>query len=74
MFRHGLRSVLHFGLLWEGGVIDRQTGRQLVDSVFPLHAPNLRDEYRAPVDVNASAVPGAVLIAEIGTPTRLSQP
>ncbi len=23
----------------------------LVDSVFPLHAPNLRDEYRAPVDV-----------------------
>ena len=26
MFRHCLRSVLHFGLLWEGGVIDRRTG------------------------------------------------
>jgi len=23
----------------------------LVDCVFPLHAPNLRDEYRAPVDL-----------------------
>jgi hypothetical protein len=46
----------------------------LVDNVFSLQVPNLRDEYRAPLGRDVGSVPGAVLIVEVGTPTRLSQP